>query len=507
MRGAGTRPSPDSSWTGRRRPPPRSRSFPGTKCSRTSVSASRHPRIRSTSRSFGGYSPYEGPLVLTADPNGSITYSLSAYAVDKAGNRSAESRRSAITIDSTSVYASELGSDSNDGSPTAPVASLEAALRIALVTARGRIRVRGEIKGGEGIPVDGKVEIEGGFDEEWKRDASRRSVVHAKSLIVRRGGNLSATGIEFSVAPERGEAALRSEGGRILFKDAAFRAECKSSAEGIALLAGSRLEARDTEFSLRGKGVFTGIVSEDSIIAIVSSVLSVSGSLVGTGISSTGESISVKDSTLSCFSVQSSAVLAFAESTFSLERAFLESRAESGFASVIMERDSSGVLDTCVVKTSKSAESLFFDCSGGYLKLMHVTAFAEGKPRAAYGFRMQGVSLNAVNSAFAALGEPDSGALFDGGVDPKGLSALMYAGFKSLSRGGNGEALKARVAQAQVKDFFEIDAKGMPRLGPASPLIDRGLAAAEGQGRDWYGNPRPSRSGKGLPDIGAFERQ
>jgi hypothetical protein len=453
----------------------------------------------------GGYTLYQGPLTLKADPEGAVSYSLSAYAVDRAGNRSKDTKRASIIIDATSVYVSERGSDANDGSPTTPVASLKAALRIASVTARGRVRVYGAVSAREVLSVEGDLTLEGGFDADWRADPQAASTLTVAGLALKRGAlrleRLTLQSLADGEAP-----LIQAEGASVYLVGSKLSGRGRAY-QGLRLSGGALLDVKDSEIRLSSKGALIGLQAEGSRVSLESSVLDLEGAVIGTGVSLLGGSFTARNSTIRCSALQSSAALAMTEATFFLDHSLVEAVAEKGYASCFMQRQSSGSLDTCLLRSLRSAETVLFDCEGGYLKLSHVTAMAGDKPRAAYGFRLKNLALTALNTVLAAPSAPAQGALFDGNPDPKGIQAMASAGFKALERSGPRAALEAKILQVDPATVFEIDAKGMPRLTKASPLIDLGLAAVDGTGTDWYGRPRPSAYGKGLPDIGAFEYQ
>jgi hypothetical protein len=84
---------------------------------------------------------YQGEAVaLPAEENELLAYQIEAYSRDEAGNRSQEVAQWNIYIDREIIYVSgDRGADTNDGSRTAPFATLEAALSLFRRTERSTI--------------------------------------------------------------------------------------------------------------------------------------------------------------------------------------------------------------------------------------------------------------------------------------------------------------------------------------------------------------------------------
>ncbi len=463
-------------------------------------------RVSRNGKLQGAYSRFRSPIYLEADPSGPVSYTVEAYAVDLAGNRSSEARFDNISIDATAVYLSGSGSDENDGSPSSPLASLEAALRVATITARPRIKVQGRPKPSGDIVIEDEILIQGGFSGlEWTPDASAQAKLSIRSITQKRG-RLTVEDLELSGNPAKGRAFLSLASSSALFRRSVLKLESQAE-EAIELSREAHLEFVDSSASFSAAGRFTAIDSSSSTIRITRSSLSLSGADIGTLLSLSKGQVKADQSFLSCDSRQSSATMSLGDAVYDFSNCLIESKAAKGFVACVYARDSSGSIDTSLLRSSQSSETVLFDISGGSLKLSHATGYVEGNPRSAYAFRLATGALEVSNSAFAVFSAKAEGALFDGLPDPKGIQYLCAAGFKRISKRQGAEAFLARILIAEPQRLFTIDQKGLPLLLPDSPLIDAGMVPDGVGSQDWYGNPRPSAHGKGLPDIGAVEYQ
>ncbi len=145
--------------------------------------------------------PYTGPVALDT-PEGTITaFSLKAYTIDRAGNRS-PLRKINLSIDKAIIYLSSKGKDTFDGTRSRPVKTLKRALEKLNATGRKIIYcTTGQFLIRKGIILRKDISIRGGFGvNNWNRN---------KGETIFTAGNLSNSQIPL----------LTVQSGSILLRD------------------------------------------------------------------------------------------------------------------------------------------------------------------------------------------------------------------------------------------------------------------------------------------------
>ncbi|HET7838691.1 MAG TPA: hypothetical protein VFL04_02940, partial [Rectinemataceae bacterium] len=87
-----------------------------------------------------------GPIELVGSDDGPIRYTLRAYAVSRAGIRSAEMAPLVLTVDLNSIYVSDAAPAGGDGSPDRPFSDLDAALALASASGKRRVNLMGRFQ-------------------------------------------------------------------------------------------------------------------------------------------------------------------------------------------------------------------------------------------------------------------------------------------------------------------------------------------------------------------------
>lgn len=192
---------------------------------------------------------------LTGSREGPVEYSIQAYAVDEAGNRSPLVKRSFI-IDEATVYVSAAASPSSvstarDGSRAAPFASLDEALRFARAEGRTRIQLSAtaELRGPVAL-FDGVV-VEGGYDAQWRKSALPTKVRAAPGgAFILREGRARLGAFEVLETAARGVSLFSVEGSnlelRAIAVDSSFARA--ASVPTLVLSQMARLDAKDCVF-------------------------------------------------------------------------------------------------------------------------------------------------------------------------------------------------------------------------------------------------------------------
>jgi len=123
------------------------------------------------------FEEYTRPVALQTEEGSFSSFTVYAYVVDKAGNRSSV-RDWNISIDKEIIYVSEKGNDGYDGTRTHPFRTIQKAFEHSAQTGRRSIYIAGGY-----YPIDGTMEIpegiviSGGYsDDEWKREQTGETV-------------------------------------------------------------------------------------------------------------------------------------------------------------------------------------------------------------------------------------------------------------------------------------------------------------------------------------------
>ncbi len=192
-----------------------------------------------------GYGPLDGnSLFLPAAGNASVTYTVSAYAVDAAGN-AGEKQETTVIVDGRNVYVkapdsvSAPDSPEGNGSSEAPFTSFE---RAALA-----------VNSNEGLTVH----IEGNV-------IVRSDIVLTKACVVEAGRGC----LIFA-----GNAALSVEGADVVFKDCVIFTGSTDDRENTSFI-----RARDARVSFDGCDVSANFVQEGKLIALSYSALTAKSS-------------------------------------------------------------------------------------------------------------------------------------------------------------------------------------------------------------------------------------
>jgi hypothetical protein len=461
--------------------------------------------ITKNSQTADSYSIYSGPILLEADPKAPVNYLITAYALDAAGNKSAVVSSKPIMIDALSVYVAQSGSDQNDGSPSAPLGSLEAALRLASLTERKVIKLCGAVKSAGDIVLDSDISVLGDYDATWAMDPASRASLELRSLSVKRGAAVISS-VNLSVSRSRSVPVSVSAQASLRLEDLS----CSISGDrdvGFDLGRDSRFNVIDSEVSVTSASLrLVAVSSAGAGLAFTRSRISSDCPGVGLGLYCAGGSLTLDESYVGTRASQSALGLRLEETGYRIHKGLIQTSSAGGFVTALTARRSSGGIDTSLIRVSDCRDSVVFDLDGGDCALSHVSALVEGKVRNVSAFRAQDVGLDARNSVVAILGQVDKGVFLDGWLDPKAFMSFYAAGFSALAKDpASADAVSQRVKTISNKGLYEFDAKGSPRILPDSPLVDQGLAPESQDGTDFYGNPRPSNRGKRVSDVGALE--
>jgi hypothetical protein len=271
---------------------------------------------------------YDGPIRLAAEEGDLASYSVFAYARDRAGNQSRPVASWEIFIDREVIYVSPAGDDGGEGSRGDPFATLERALEYVRASERSTVfMAEGSYTVGEPIRVDDTLSLVGGYDaESWQRlEGGRSSLRRGRAVrdtramfLVDSGSMLNLSGVTISEAKGFWEAVVENDGGTVAISDSRFVISGRSQAivfrdgslavtgtsiEMSRTSAGAAIEGAGGSAELRGVSLdLRQLVSPFDVIRASKSRLIVSDSrIVGTdgwtinGISSEGGDVRLRE--------------------------------------------------------------------------------------------------------------------------------------------------------------------------------------------------------------------
>ena len=194
---------------------------------------------------------------------------ISAYCVDKAGNRSIQNSAATIFFDRGVVYVDESGNDRGAGTSTDPYRSLARAIRAVeegqqsgILLAAGSYRIESPVVSTRDL------QIVGGLDRRtWSRSGGSQSTVLRPAaslpsdapLLAVEGGTLVLDNLSIfdnRTAPESirlSDGELRYEGGALTLEDGSTLGYPRGPAHGV-LQTGGRLVLRNTRWTAAGEG-------------------------------------------------------------------------------------------------------------------------------------------------------------------------------------------------------------------------------------------------------------
>ncbi len=151
---------------------------------------------------------YTGPVTLSSKPGVFLSYLISAYTVDTAGNRSVTTGGIRIFIDRKRVYVSKSGNDEQKGTKDQPLRTLQRALEYVSSGERNTILLdSGTHYLENSFTLKNEITVEGGFDyRNWRReDDTDKTFIKPgsyfpknKPLFTVEGGNLTLREISIS---------------------------------------------------------------------------------------------------------------------------------------------------------------------------------------------------------------------------------------------------------------------------------------------------------------------
>ena len=249
------------------------------------------------------YSIVNHSITLEGDPAKNIDYTITLFAVDRAGNRSPSTvRKVSVNLDALFVDASMDVSAKRDGSPSAPFDTLDAALDTIRGSGKWRVYVKGKAPLSKTHTITADVTIIG--------DGAEITQNPLASIVLKEGA-LSVSGCTFqSLAAKGGTGSYVPKNGLPLFDLGAgnfylVNSELAGSGNSTASLLksnGTNITIRDSVLSLETSEYASLIDSKNSVLHMASSRMTVSARNAS-AISLTSSTAELSNCTVDVFTV------------------------------------------------------------------------------------------------------------------------------------------------------------------------------------------------------------
>ena len=463
-------------------------------------------------------------IELKGSDEGPTRYVVRAYAVDAAGNRSAECEPVAVTVDMATVYVSEDGSDTGDGSRVRPFASLDAAMKAALDPGRPRtaVAIRGRVpySGTTALGTGSRLTVRGGFDAAWNpQEGGMSAIVRGKGqdpLFTVSGASLSMEDVAIEAGELSGPVLFSLSSASLSLVDVSIAA----SSDGDILIVdavGSAVRLASTSVSMEGavsacviQTRDCGIVVEDSKLAAGQAVRYFSG------INATGGSLALRASAFSSRAALGTRLIALKAGSIDVEAAYFDLRGASGFLSVGSFEDCQGRIADSRGYVEWEGGVTLFRLKGSSPIFVHDSFYAVTAKGSVRFFDCTGTTPMLRNCILGAKGLRNELVSSDQKPLPGQVSANCLWGFYFCVSG----AISLRDV-ATLNSYNSADATALPNiveapeltygalppgsffnLAPGSACLGAGMPLA-GYPEDFEGDPRPAADSGKRPDIGA----
>jgi hypothetical protein len=463
-----------------------------------------------------------GPIQLTGSDSGPVDYTIRAYDVDAAGNRSKDMPAFSLVVDRASVYAAEDGSDRGDGSPDRPYKNLDAAFAAASRGGKKSVNLRGTFTMRSPARFSSEISLVGGFGPAWAKDPEARAVVRVlsqqgKAVITQNGGSLSIRRIELD-AEGASSPLIALSSASLFVSESAIVAWSEGD---LIIVSASRSKIALSSSRIEGAAAMslTAFSAEGSDIVIAdSSVSSRSDVRIFGAFDMDGGSLSVRESLLASASDLGLNLLSLRSSSLSVDRSLIQVEGGTGFLRIGSLKAVSGEIKNSKLFLSWKGPGTLFEIQGGGPAFRHNTVVADSKASLRF-FDIRGSLPHLWNSIFDCSA-PDSEFLRSDSVPAAGIVvADCVWGFDSYLEGeleskdfSSLNTLNALSALYSSKpcvsespeDSFSTPLKSQAQLKRGSACVDAALPIEFGYSLDFSGHQRPA-PGTVLPDIGADE--
>ncbi len=464
-----------------------------------------------------------GTVPAAIPPDRSVRYFLRAYAVDEAGNRSADMERIAVFIDRSSVYAADWGDDRNPGTSAEPVRTVERALETARSRGLSKVCLSGAMELSRPIAIETDFELSGSFDRDWNDTTGAMSVVTVRAPgvpVTVRGARFAARGIRFRFADASTGGFVRCESGSLTFNRVEVIVE-RAAQFAFATCVGSTVVFDEVSASF-ARTTFAFLVdARDSEVVADRARIAVEPSVqYFTAFASSGSDVTFSESRIDSSASSNFSAFATDGGSVRVTRSLVQVRGGTGECRLVRSRGTAVTIDSSVFLADWPGALVACAAEGGSVSLYHDTFDVGGRPKSALFVDLSGgASASLANSIFASRGAK---TVFLKASASKGAGATaIEADANCLSEVAfieEGSALDSGFATfneryaRKRKNFTEPAAstfgpalKGVPTLGPASACLGAAIPLGSEYSLDFYGFSRLNDRNDGKADVGAIE--
>jgi hypothetical protein len=469
----------------------------------------------------GPFVPYEGSLGIDNDDEGRAYYHVRAYAEDEFGNRSPEMQAMEILVDRSSVYVAQEGRIGASGSPDDPFKTLDEAIEAAQAKGKKFVYVRGIVELRQTESIRGHLQIQGGFDGNWRESPAiiptvMVNVVSAPGIeaLILEDGALTISSIGMVLSGQGSITLIKAVGGALRLVDASLQLSGGTELTAINSI-GADVKIDRSSISLgrtvtgRGVEIHKANLSIDGLVLTSTSTVRLLDA-----IRIIGSNAAISNFRLDASPEYAISGLTASGSSVVIDRSYLKVSGGTSSCRLFNNEDTRMSLSSSYIDISwKGTVELISSRNESVLNAAHITAFVDA-PRA---------TLLMVSNSTISLG--NSIANFTGAVStllqtsteplPGSITANCFWGFSKLIEGAvHADSMSGLNVYAvpghpnfieEPSTTFTGPVKGLLRLSRSSMCIDAGANLGAVSSKDLFDAARPSTRGLRKPDVGAEE--
>lgn len=471
-----------------------------------------------------GFTPVSGPIELPGVESGPVFYTVRAYGVDAAGNKSAEMKAISLVVDRSSVYAAEDGFERGDGTPDRPFRSLDDAIAVALASGKRSVNLRGSLELRSPVTSTKPIDIVGGFGKQWIRDPTVRASIRVStsalsSVFSQTGSSLTIRNVELSVS-RAGQAPLISTTGAQLVLDNSSISVGVDGDVVILSATNSNITVSKARIASTRAMSCTAFACESSSVTVDESTIEAAkGTRVFCAFDMIKGSLSVKGTLVESYADIALNMFSLRECSLIADRSLCRADSGSGFLRIGSFTQTNGEIRNSKILVSWKQAGVLFEIVGEGPDFRHDTVIADSERGRMRFFEINGQIPQLWNSIYACT-KGNSDFIVTSTTPRQGaVSANCIWGFERIITGAveirslselntlNGASLytssKPNISEPP-SETFSAPVKSLSPINPKSKCVDAAIPL-DGivYAFDFRGLPRPAPGTS--PDIGADE--
>jgi hypothetical protein len=475
----------------------------------------------------GAEAPFQavsGPLELRGNDSGPTRYTVRAYDLDTAGNRSEEMPSLSFVVDSYSVYVADDAESWGQGSQAKPYKNLGEAIAAAIKAGKRNVNARGNFSLRSPLVCANDLRIAGGYSKDWMKGSGDPVSIaldppRGSSAFVQTAGSLILDHVDLVAADSSSAPLFSISGASLSLQDAAIRAEGSGDLVLVSSKS-SRLRVADSRLSLDKGLSCTAFAVEGGSLELRSSSVEASSEVrYFSAFDLRGSQLSLRESLVKSDADLGLNMISLRSSSMLIDRCLLQAEGGSGFLRIAALDTVSGEMRNSKVLASWKGQGTLFESRGSDLAFRHDTILADCSAGGLRFFDAKGSPPRIWNSIADSSSpgseflrcdsRPGAGVLvadclwgFDlllaGAVEERRIEGL-----NAINKGSSLYSTRPIITESPSRTF-ESSAKAPASLSAASACVDSALVLGEAYATDFNGRPRPTTAA-GFPDIGADE--